>query len=480
MLVRDAEQAVAVANLVAPEHLELLMRDADELVHEVRHAGAVFVGVPTAIGDYVAGANHVLPTGGAARFSSALRVDDFRRHMHVIRATPEGLQAVGPGGGHAGARRGSGRPRRVGGTADRPMIRIEPRADLRELAGYHSPQLDVSVRLNTNESPYPPPPEFVDAWCRALAARTAAPLPGPGRRGPAGRHRRRGSASRSAGCSRPTGRTRCSRRCCSPTADPAGGPWCSSRRTRCTATSRASPAPRSSPRRVRDDFLIDPDHAVAVIEREQPDIVFVCSPNNPSGTVEPPSTVQAIVAAAPGPGDRRRGLRRVRAQSRRSRSSTTTPRSSSPAPTRRSGPSPRSGSGSRSDPRPSSSELDKVVLPYHLDVATQTAGVLALDHVDAMEGRVRHLIEERERLFVALDDLDGIEVFPSGANFLLFRAAGRGHALWAALVDDGILVRDFSSWPGVEDCLRVTVGTPEENDAFLTSLARALRESERS
>ena len=122
--------------------------------------------------------------------------------------------------------------------------------------------------------------------------------------------------------------------------------------------------------------------------------------------------------------------------------------------------------------------LDKVVLPYHLDVATQTAGVLALDHVDAMEGRVRHLIEERERLFVALDDLDGIEVFPSGANFLLFRAAGRGHTLWAALVDDGILVRDFSNWPGVEDCLRVTVGNPRgERRASSPSLTRALRES---
>jgi len=96
VLVRDAEQAIAVANLVAPEHLELLVRDADELVHEVRHAGAVFVDAPTALGDYVSGANHVLPTGGAARFSGALRVDDFRRHMHVIRATPEGLRTVGP------------------------------------------------------------------------------------------------------------------------------------------------------------------------------------------------------------------------------------------------------------------------------------------------------------------------------------------------------------------------------------------------
>jgi histidinol dehydrogenase len=94
--VRDVEQAVAVANIVAPEHLELLVQDADELVHEIRNAGAVFVGAPTAIGDYVAGANHVLPTGGAARFASALRVDDFRRHMHVIHATPEGLAALGP------------------------------------------------------------------------------------------------------------------------------------------------------------------------------------------------------------------------------------------------------------------------------------------------------------------------------------------------------------------------------------------------
>ncbi len=94
--VRDAEQAMDVANLVAPEHLELLVRDADVLVGAVRHAGAVFVNAPTALGDYVAGANHVLPTGGAARFSSALRVDDFRTHIHVVRATAGGLAAVGP------------------------------------------------------------------------------------------------------------------------------------------------------------------------------------------------------------------------------------------------------------------------------------------------------------------------------------------------------------------------------------------------
>jgi histidinol dehydrogenase len=96
VLVRDVEQAIALANLVAPEHLELLVRDADELVRDVRHAGAVFVDAPTALGDYVSGANHVLPTGGAARFSSALRVDDFRTHIHVVRSSAAGFDAVGP------------------------------------------------------------------------------------------------------------------------------------------------------------------------------------------------------------------------------------------------------------------------------------------------------------------------------------------------------------------------------------------------
>ncbi len=96
--VADLDQAVAVANAVAPEHLELLLADAaaDAALAGIRHAGAVFVRTPTALGDYVAGPNHVLPTGGAARFSSALRVDDFRTHVHVVRASDAGLAAVGP------------------------------------------------------------------------------------------------------------------------------------------------------------------------------------------------------------------------------------------------------------------------------------------------------------------------------------------------------------------------------------------------
>jgi histidinol-phosphate aminotransferase len=126
-------------------------------------------------------------------------------------------------------------------------------------------------------------------------------------------------------------------------------------------------------------------------------------------------------------------------------------------------------------------ELEKVVLPYHLDFATQIAGTVALRFSDEMAARVALLVEERERLFVALDERDGVTVFPSGANFLLFRVTGEGpdhdgHAVWEAMIRHEVLVRDFSRWPRVEGCLRVTVGTPTENDAFLAALDAALEE----
>src|SRR5690606_29176474 len=91
------DQALAVANAIAPEHLELLVDDADALVPLVRHAGAVFCGplAPASIGDYIAGPNHVLPTFGSARFAEALGVADFCKHIHVVRVGAAGLAQVG-------------------------------------------------------------------------------------------------------------------------------------------------------------------------------------------------------------------------------------------------------------------------------------------------------------------------------------------------------------------------------------------------
>jgi len=98
VLVDGPKQACAVANVVAPEHLEILTRDADSLLGNIQSAGAVFLGVnaPASVGDYLAGPNHVLPTNRTARFASALRVDDFRKHIHAVSMDDEAVRALGP------------------------------------------------------------------------------------------------------------------------------------------------------------------------------------------------------------------------------------------------------------------------------------------------------------------------------------------------------------------------------------------------
>ncbi len=96
-LVDGPEAAIEVSNVVAPEHLELLFDGAEDLLPAVRAAGAVFCGPwsPASLGDYLAGPNHVLPTNRTARFASALRADDFRRHIHAVSASPEALASLG-------------------------------------------------------------------------------------------------------------------------------------------------------------------------------------------------------------------------------------------------------------------------------------------------------------------------------------------------------------------------------------------------
>jgi histidinol dehydrogenase len=99
-LVDGPDAAMEVANVVAPEHLQLMVpaSDGPTLLDQVRNAGAVFVGPwsPASFGDYIAGPNHVLPTNRTARFASALRADDFRRHIHAVTVEAEALRTLGP------------------------------------------------------------------------------------------------------------------------------------------------------------------------------------------------------------------------------------------------------------------------------------------------------------------------------------------------------------------------------------------------
>jgi len=98
VLVRDADEACKLADEIAPEHLHLATDDAERLLEKIPHAGAAFLGnyTPVALGDYVAGPSHVLPTGGTARFASGLCANDFLRRTSVIHFSREGMQAVAP------------------------------------------------------------------------------------------------------------------------------------------------------------------------------------------------------------------------------------------------------------------------------------------------------------------------------------------------------------------------------------------------
>jgi histidinol-phosphate aminotransferase len=355
---------------------------------------------------------------------------------------------------------------------------VAPRDDLRALEGYHSPQLDVSVRLNTNESPFPPPPEFVEAWTAALRD---APL-----------HRYPDRAARDLRAAlgehlgQPAERLFCangSNEVLQTLLLTYGG---AGRKTLVFEPTYAlhSHIARITATEVvvgerRADFSIDPDTAVALVERERPTITFLCSPNNPTGTVEPATTIDAILDAtdgivvvdeAYGEFAPRSALELVR-DDRRLVVVRTYSKVWSMAALRL---------GYAVAPAWVVEELDKVVLPYHLDVATQLAGKLALDLAPEMGDRVHRLVDERERVAKEMSALAGIEVYPSGANFVLFRVRPEsncdGHAVWERMVAQGVLVRDFSRWPRLAECLRVTIGTPDENDTFLGALRAALQE----
>ena len=426
-------------NVIAPEHLELVTDDPEALLPLVRNAGAVFLGPwrPPRSATTSPGRTTCCPPAARARFASALRVDDFRKHIHVVRASDGGPRRARP------ARRRSS-----------PPPRASTRTPARSTSGARS------------RSPGRPRERAGRAARRPARAR-GLPL-APARRLGAAEHERepvpaaarvrRRVARRAAARSRCTGtRTvepgRCARRSGAHLGQPVDRVFCANGSNEVLQTlllTYGGPGRRAlvfEPTyalhahiaRITgtevvvgergDDFAIDPGRRAALIEQHQPEIVFLCSPNNPTGTVEPAATVEAVLDARPVWWSSTRPTASSRA-SARSSSSTTSGRSSSCARTRRCGRWPRCGSGSASRPPWVVAELEKVVLPYHLDVGTQLAGTTALQF-RSRDGRARAAPGRgaRARRRGARRELDGITVFPSGANFLLFRSrAVTGHA----------------------------------------------------
>ena len=353
---------------------------------------------------------------------------------------------------------------------------IAARPDVALMDGYHSPQLDVRVRLNTNESPEAPPAGWTDALADAVRSidwnrypdREATEL----RTAIGGLHGVGPEQVFVANGSNEVLQTLMLT---------FGGPG------RTAAVWEPTYALHSHIARITGtgviegergaDFSTDLGEVSRVIETARPEISFLCSPNNPTGVVDDEATVRetlAMVSAVDGllVVDEAYGQFAPW-------SATGLVGEDVPVVVTRTFSKTWSMAGSRLGylvgPEWLVDELHKVVLPYHLDVAKQIAGRLALTFVDEMEDRVQLIVRERERLAAAMSSM-ALDVFPSGANFILFRPRSMtGRSVWQGLLDRSVLIRDCSSWPRLGDCLRITVGTPQENDEFLTALSEVLR-----
>lgn len=119
-------------------------------------------------------------------------------------------------------------------------------------------------------------------------------------------------------------------------------------------------------------------------------------------------------------------------------------------------------------------EVNKVRLPYNVNSLSQAAARVVLGHPEVVKGHASAIVRERDRLLSRLRKIPGVTVYPSQANFVLIRTARPGDGVFRGLLERGILVRNFSGAPHLNDCLRVTIGTPEEDEAFLSALSAVL------
>ena len=350
------------------------------------------------------------------------------------------------------------------------MKRIDPRPQIVAMSNYHSPQVDVPIRLNTNESPFPPPAGWTESLGAIAASidwnrypdRAASALRGEiaSRHGVSVANVFVGNGSNEVlqllllafgGDGRTVAMFEPTYQMYAQIARVTGA-------TVVTGERRA-------------DFTLDPLEIERVMQREKPSVTFLCNPNNPTGVVEPRENLQVLLQNATGIVVVDEAYAEFSDWSAIDMVSEDLPlvvtrtfsKTLSLAALR---------VGYVVAPRAVIEAIDIAALPYHLDSFKQAATLAALGYTDEMVARVSLIKSERERISAALAGAK-CETWRSGANFVLFRPTTVAAAdLWQGLLERGILVRDCSSWPRLAGCLRVTVGTEAENAAFIEAISQ--------
>ncbi|RSN15848.1 histidinol-phosphate transaminase [Nonomuraea sp. WAC 01424] len=348
------------------------------------------------------------------------------------------------------------------------------RDDLRGRSPYGAPQIDVPVRLNTNENPYPPSPALVADLAEAVGV-NAAEL---------NRYPDRDATELRAGLAAYLGHgltteqvwaANGSNEVLQQILQAFGGhgrtaigfePSYSMHPIITTGTSTEWIGAARE-----DDFSLDPGKAVAAIEEHRPDIVFLASPNNPTGTAQPLSTIEAVLAAAPGVVVVDEAYAEFAREGTPS-ALTLLPRHPRLIVTRTMSKA-FAMAGTRlgylaAHPAVVQALL-LVRLPYHLSTLTQTAALVALRHRDELLGTVDALRRERDATVAWLRG-KGLDVADSDANFVLFGRFPDRRKVWEGLLAHGVLIREV----GPPEWLRVSIGTGEEMAAFRAAMEEVL------
>ena len=350
--------------------------------------------------------------------------------------------------------------------ADLPL-----RADLVGRNPYGAPQLDVPVQINTNENPFPPSAALLADLTASVAVAAEALNRYPDRDAVELRTSLAGYLARTTGVPLTVENlwaANGSNEILQQLLQAFGGPGrravgfepsYSMHPIISTGTQTAwLPVPR------RPDFTIDVAAAVEIIGAERPDILFVTSPNNPTGGSIALEDLRQIVQAVPGIvvvdeayaefSDRPSAVSLIDEFPTQVVVSRTMSKAFAFA------------GGRLGYLAASSAVIDALLLvrlPYHLSVLTQAAALAALRHGDDTLGSVAALVAERRRVTAALREI-GFQVIDSDANFLLFGHFDDARAVWQSYLDSGVLIRD----PGIPGFLRATIGTENDNDTFLS------------
>jgi histidinol-phosphate aminotransferase len=351
-----------------------------------------------------------------------------------------------------------------------PLSEVPIRADLAGRHPYGAPQLDVAIRLNTNENPYPPSAGLVADIASAVTAAATSLNRYPDRDVVALREALAGYLGHGLTVAN-TWAANGSNEIIQQLLQAFGGPDRSALGfepsysmhpiiSQTTAT-RWIAAERDS------DFGLDPDCAAAAVQRHQPDLVFLTSPNNPTGTATSLEVIEAVCATAPGMVVVDEAYAEF-ARDRAATALTLLPGHPRLVVTRTMSKA-FALAGARlgylaADPAVVDA-LQLVRLPYHLSAVTQAVALTALRHTGELLSTVETIRAERDRLVTSLRGL-GLQAAESDTNFVLFGRFADRHAVWQGLLDRGVLIRET----GPPTWLRVSVGTATETATFRSEL----------